>query len=308
MNIFHMKYAVEVARLGSINKASETLGMAQPNISRAIKELEADLGITIFDRSAKGMMLTPEGKEFITRAKNILGQLDNLESMFREGIPSKQRFSVSAPRAAYIVEAFASFTHGINGDSAEIVFDETATYNTIKKVIASDCKLGIIRYEEAAEEYFKKMLDSNELVYSDIVDFDYVIITNRISELAKKGEIYDDDLRAFTQITHNNPYQATLSASDTNKVEQRVSSDRRIYVLDTAAQLEILTNNPDTFMWISPAPDSLLDRYGLTQLECIDKKRRYKDVLIHRKAHKLTELDKAFIDELLKAAEFFKNY
>lgn len=308
MNIFHMKYAVEVARLGSINKASETLGMAQPNISRAIKELEADLGITIFDRSAKGMMLTPEGKEFITRAKNILGQLDNLESMFREGIPSKQRFSVSAPRAAYIVEAFASFTHGIDGDSAEIVFDETATYNTIKKVIASDCKLGIIRYEEAAEEYFKKMLDSNELVYSDIVDFDYVIITNRISELAKKGEIYDDDLRAFTQITHNNPYQATLSASDTNKVEQRVSSDRRIYVLDTAAQLEILTNNPDTFMWISPAPDSLLDRYGLTQLECIDKKRRYKDVLIHRKAHKLTELDKAFIDELLKAAEFFKNY
>ena len=308
MNIFHMKYAVEVARLGSINKASETLGMAQPNISRAIKELEADLGITIFDRSAKGMMLTPEGKEFITRAKNILGQLDNLESMFREGIPSKQRFSVSAPRAAYIVEAFASFTHGIDGDSAEIVFDETATYNTIKKVIASDCKLGIIRYEEAAEEYFKKMLDSNELVYSDIVDFDYVIITNRIGELAKKGEIYDDDLRAFTQITHNNPYQATLSASDTNKVEQRVSSDRRIYVLDTAAQLEILTNNPDTFMWISPAPDSLLDRYGLTQLECIDKKRRYKDVLIHRKAHKLTELDKAFIDELLKAAEFYKNY
>ncbi|MBR6783826.1 MAG: LysR family transcriptional regulator [Clostridia bacterium] len=308
MNIFHMKYAVEVARLGSINKASETLGMAQPNISRAIKELESDLGITIFDRSAKGMMLTPEGKEFITRAKNILGQLDNLESMFREGIPSKQRFSVSAPRAAYIVEAFASFTHGIDGDSAEIVFDETATYNTIKKVIASDCKLGIIRYEEAAEEYFKKMLDSNELVYSDIVDFDYVIITNRIGELAKKGEIYDDDLRAFTQITHNNPYQATLSASDTNKVEQRVSSDRRIYVLDTAAQLEILTNNPDTFMWISPAPDSLLDRYGLTQLECIDKKRRYKDVLIHRKAHKLTELDKAFIDELLKAAEFYKNY
>lgn len=308
MNIFHMKYAVEVARLGSINKASETLGMAQPNISRAIKELEADLGITIFDRSAKGMMLTPEGKEFITRAKNILGQLDNLESMFRERIPSKQRFSVSAPRAAYIVEAFASFTHGIDGDSAEIVFDETATYNTIKKVIASDCKLGIIRYEEAAEEYFKKMLDSNELAYSDIVDFDYVIITNRISELAKKGEIYDDDLRAFTQITHNNPYQATLSASDTNKVEQRVSSDRRIYVLDTAAQLEILTNNPDTFMWISPAPDSLLDRYGLTQLECIDKKRRYKDVLIHRKAHKLTELDKAFIDELLKAAEFYKNY
>ena len=61
MNILHIKYAVEVARLGSLNKAAETLLIAQPNISRSIKELEGDLGITIFNRSAKGIVLTPEG-------------------------------------------------------------------------------------------------------------------------------------------------------------------------------------------------------------------------------------------------------
>lgn len=60
MNILHMKYAVEVANVGSINKASETLLVAQPSLSRSIKELEADLCITIFDRSAKGMVLTEE--------------------------------------------------------------------------------------------------------------------------------------------------------------------------------------------------------------------------------------------------------
>ena len=65
MNILHMKYAVEVARHGSLNKAADALFIAQPNISRSIKELEANLGITIFDRSAKGMILTPEGEEFI---------------------------------------------------------------------------------------------------------------------------------------------------------------------------------------------------------------------------------------------------
>ena len=46
MNILHMKYAVEVARLGSLNKAAETLLIAQPNISRSIKELEASLGLS----------------------------------------------------------------------------------------------------------------------------------------------------------------------------------------------------------------------------------------------------------------------
>ncbi|MBQ3074075.1 MAG: LysR family transcriptional regulator, partial [Ruminococcus sp.] len=73
MNILHMKYAVEVAKAGSLGKASEVLLIAAPNISRSIKELEADLGISIFDRSAKGMCLTPEGEEFIGFAKDILG-------------------------------------------------------------------------------------------------------------------------------------------------------------------------------------------------------------------------------------------
>ena len=62
MNILHMKYAYEVARAGSLSRASEVLLIAVPNISRSIKELEADLGITIFDRTTKGMRLTPEGE------------------------------------------------------------------------------------------------------------------------------------------------------------------------------------------------------------------------------------------------------
>ena len=51
INILHMKYAVEVAKCGSLNNASEVLLIAQPNLSRSIKDLESDLGITIFDRS-----------------------------------------------------------------------------------------------------------------------------------------------------------------------------------------------------------------------------------------------------------------
>ena len=72
MNVIHMKYAVEVAKAGSINKASETLLVAQPNLSRSIKEFEKELGITIFSRTSKGMTLTPKGEEFIAYAKNIL--------------------------------------------------------------------------------------------------------------------------------------------------------------------------------------------------------------------------------------------
>lgn len=304
MNIVHMKYAVEVARLGSISKASESLNMAQPNISRAIKELESDLGIIIFDRSAKGMNLTPEGKQFIARAQSILGQLNDLEYLYRDGVPRKKRFSLSAPRAGYIAEAFAAFSKSIDKDTLDAVFDETGTYNTINKVLTSDCKLGIIRYDEAADGYFTEMLEKSELNYESITDFRYVVIASKDSILATKDEVFEADLRNLIQITHKSPYEATLSASDNNKPDTRVRADRCIYVLDSAAQLETLSENPETFMWISPAPQPLLERYGLVQFECVDCGRKsYKDVLIYGKNYKLSELDKAFIEQLKRSSE-----
>ena len=113
INILHMKYAVEVAKFGSLNKASESLLIAQPNLSRSIKELEADLGITIFDRSSRGMTLTSEGEEFIELSKGILSQIDQVDKYYRENTVKKQKFAVSVPRACYISEAFAEFSKSI---------------------------------------------------------------------------------------------------------------------------------------------------------------------------------------------------
>lgn len=107
MNILHVKYAVEVARLGSLNKAAETLMIAQPNISRSIKELEADLGITIFQRSAKGMVLTPDGEEFMDYARDILHRIDKIEQSYRDGSHKKRKFSISVPRARFAGERTA---------------------------------------------------------------------------------------------------------------------------------------------------------------------------------------------------------
>ena len=82
MNLLHMKYAVEIAETKSINKAAEKLFVGQSAMSRAIKELEASLGVTLFERSAKGMFLTPDGEVFVRYAKNVLKQVDDIENIF----------------------------------------------------------------------------------------------------------------------------------------------------------------------------------------------------------------------------------
>ena len=301
MNILHMKYAVEVAKLGSLNKAAEVLLIAQPNLSRSIKELEADLGITIFNRSAKGMVLTPEGEEFIGYAQSILRQIDEVDKLYRKRSPRKQKFSISVPRACYISDAFAEFSLSISADPAEIFYKETNSQRTINNVLKNDYNLGIIRYAENYDKFFKAMLEEKGLAYELIAEFSYLLIMSRDNPLAIKEEITFDDLVPYIEIAHADPYVPSLPLSKVVKEELPDNIERRIFIFERASQFDLLSENPETFMWVSPAPEKVLERYGLVQRRCIDNHRIYKDVLIHREGYRLTRLDKEFITALCEA-------
>ena len=265
MNILHMKYAVEVAKAGSLNKAADALFIAVPNISRSIKELESDLGITIFDRTTKGMCLTPEGEEFINFAKGILGQIEQVEKYYKEGSSNKQKFSISVPRACYISEAFAEFSKTLTKESAEIFYKETNSQRTIHNMLNHDYKLGIIRYAENYDKYFKAMLDEKGFVYELVTEFTYSLIMSADNPLSQKSEITFDDLRDYIEIAHADPFVPSMPLSKVVKEELPDNIDRRIYIFERASQFDLLDKNSETFMWVSPAPDSLLERYNLVQ-------------------------------------------
>ena len=301
MNILHMKYALEVAKAGSLKKASETLLIAVPNISRSIKELEADLGITIFERTAKGMSLTPKGEEFMNFARSILGQIDQVEKYYKDGTPNKQTFSISVPRASYISEAFAEFSKTLTKDSAEIFYKETNSQRTIHNMLNHDYKLGIIRYAENYDKYFKAMLEEKGFVYEIVNEFTYSLIMSEDNPLSKKEEITFDDLTNFIEIAHADPYVPSMPMSKVVKEELPDNIDRRIYIFERASQFDLLHKNSETFMWVSPAPESLLKRYNLVQKKCIENKKVYKDVLIYKKGYKLTALDRDFITKLCES-------
>lgn len=301
MNILHMKYALEVAKAGSLGKASEKLLIAVPNLSRSIKELESDLGITIFERTAKGMELTLEGEEFINYAKGILGQIEQVEKIYKEGAAEKQRFSISVPRACYIADAFVEFSKKLTKESAEIFYKETNSQRTIHNIINHDYKLGIIRYAENYDKYFKAMLEEKGLAYEMVTEFTYSLVMSKSNPLSQKQVIAFDDLTDYIEIAHADPYVPSLPAAKVVKEELPDNIDRRIFIFERASQFDLLDKNHDTFMWVSPVPQDLLDRYDLVQRKCVDNRKIYKDVLIYRKGYTLTELDRKFIEELNEA-------
>ncbi len=305
MNILHLKYAVEVAKSGSINKAAENLLMGQPNLSRAIKELEGSLGITIFDRSAKGMFVTEEGAEFLNHAKKILNQLDEMEEMFKEGGPSKQKFSISVPRACYISDAFAKFSTKIKPCPTELFYKETNSARAIKNILDNDYKMAIIRYSLNHDRYFRDMLEEKGLAYETVAQFKYVLIMSKSSPLSQKEEIHFPDLAPYIEIAHADPFVPSLPMATVKKAEIPNDADRKIFVYERASQFDLLSENNQTFMWVSPVPQKLLNCYSLILRDCPDNEKVYKDVLIYKKDYKLTPLDDLFITELTKAKRLY---
>lgn len=301
MNILHMKYAVEVAATGSLSKAADNLILAQPNLSRSIKELEKDIGIKIFERTPKGMTLTPEGEEFIGYAKEILNHIDQVDSIYKADGAKKQKFSISVPRACYISEAFAEFSKTLPDSPADVFYKETNSKRTISNVLNSDYKLGIIRYAENYDIYFKTMLEEKGLAYEMVSEFSYRLIMSRENPLAEKENITFDDLKDYIRIAHADPYVPSLSMAKVANQELPDNAQQSIYIFERASQFDLLSKNPRTFMWVSPTPCDVLEKYGLVQKKCESNTRIYKDILIYKKGYKLTELDKRFITELCQS-------
>lgn len=308
MNILHLKYAVEVEKTRSISKAAENLLMGQPNLSRAIKELEESLGITLFKRTSKGITPTPQGEEFLQYAKKILAQIDEVEAMYKKGKSDKQTFSISVPRASYVSCAFTEFIKSIDtGKEAEIFYKETNSMRVISNILQADYKLGIIRYQTTFEQYFKAMLHEKGLSHEVVVDFSYQLVMSKNHPLANKNSIKSTDLSKYIEIAHADPYVPSLPLLDAKKAELSEFVDKHIFVFERGSQFDLLNNVPNTFMWVSPMPQRLLDQYGLVQKMCPANRKIYKDVLIYRKGYHFTELDKKFICELDNQKQYLNS-
>ena len=298
----HLKYAVEVAKTKSISKAAENLYMGQPNLSRAIKELEDSLGIVIFSRTTKGITLTPDGEQFLQYAKRILAQVDEVEEIYRNGKTHKQKLSVCVPRSSYISAALAEFAKEISLDCpVEIMYKETNSSRTINNVLKEEYNLGIVRYQTAFERYYQNMFGEKNLEHETLTEFSYVLLVSASSPLAGRSNVELKDLADYIEITHGDPYVPSMPLIDVKKAELSEFVDKRIFVFERGSQFELLEKLPSSFMWVSPVPEDTLKKYHLVSVSCQANEKVYKDVLIYKKGYRLSELERRFIDEVAKA-------
>lgn len=303
MNILHLKYALEIEKSGSISQAAQNLFMAQPNLSKAVKDLESELGYSIFKRTPSGVTVTERGNEFLFHARKMMEQVVEIEKLSKRFDAHGIQFKLSIPRGSYIASGVTAFVAELDfKEGIDLTINETNTLRTISNVADRGYNMGIIRYQVADETVFKSRLKSNKLESETLWEFEYVLVMSKDHPLAEKEIIHEEDLQDYIRITHADIENPHGPHDDHEESDAEFSKpDKTIYVYERGSQFDLLANVPTTYMWVSPIPDSYLEKYGLVQRVCSVRNNRYKDVLIYRQDYRLGEYDKLFQKKMYEA-------
>ena len=299
MNIQYLKYVVEVDKVGSINKAAKNLYMGQPNLSSAIKELEKDLGISIFYRSKKGVFPTKEGEKFLVYAKKIISDINQLESLYTANADSTIHFSIAACRATYITIAVSNFINDLkNKKEMTVNFNETNSLNVIHEVANGNAEIGIIRCQNIHENFFVSLLKSKNLIFEPLWEFKMLLTFSENHPLALKKKIKAEMLKKYIEIIQGD---IKIPVEKNNKtIDSYQTSPQSISVYDRGSHINLLVNVNEAFMWVPILPENILKRNRLTQRECTDLQIITKDILVYSAERKQSNYIKNFISSLKK--------
>lgn len=307
MKIEHLKYALEVEKTGLISKAAENLYMNQPHLSKAIKELEENLGIKVFNRTAKGVVPTKDGASFLVYARNIVEQIEEVERIYKNRDVYMHKFDISVPMACYVAQAFIEFVTEIaDSKSIDISYHETNSLLAINSVINNDNNIAIIRYQTIYEKYFLQFLAENGLAAEPVWEFEYQLIMSVQHPLAVEKNIDYSDLAEYIEITHGYLTVPSIPANVAREMMVQNKEKKEIAVFERESQFELLRNIHTTYMWTSPTPSNILNTMPLVEKKCNVENNSYKDILIYKKGYRLNDQEKHFMNIVNKVVSRLK--
>ena len=164
MTLQQLKYIIEIVQCGSITMAAQKLYITQPSLSKAVSDLEKEMGITIFCRSNRGVILSEDGAKFLSYARQVVDQAELLEHTYKHCAPVKRIFAVSSQHYAFAVNAFVALIKEYDGDKYEFSFRELRTNDIIDDVRTMRSELGIIFLSNFNREVIQRILQNNDSV------------------------------------------------------------------------------------------------------------------------------------------------
>ncbi|WP_432290318.1 LysR family transcriptional regulator [Olsenella uli] len=238
MTLTQLRYVIEVAEAGSISAAAARLFIAQPSLSKAVGELEAEMGVRIFERGARGVRLTDEGTRFLSYARQVVEQADLLESQYLHAEPRRRVFAVSSQHYAFVVNAFVGLVREIGREKYEFSLREGTTAGIIEDVRTQRSEVGVIYLSDFNREIIEGAVKRAELRFEPLITASPHVFVSRTSPLAGRSSVTLGDLEPFPRLTYDQGSQNSFYFSEELHSTQMV--DKQIVVTDRATLFNLL--------------------------------------------------------------------
>ena len=277
MNITHIRYAVEVARTGSISQAAENLGVGQPNLSKAIKELEGNLGVTLFRRTSKGAVSTPQGETFLQYAYALLTHIEEMQHLFTSDYASHKVLAVAATPSAVLAEEVADTAAQLPEGQTLSLWESDAA-GVLQAVAEGRASLGLLRCGATEAEYLTRQCGDKGLYALPLRHAPRVVLFSRSHPLAQSRPLLFPELSDFIRLSGG---EAMPEPSARMHPHAQPPIQPKVWELTTpAARLAVLSKRWDTYCFDEPLPPALLDRYGLCARRCVGAEEEWVDLQI----------------------------
>ena len=298
MTLQQLKYALTIADCGSMNEAAKQLFISQPSLSETMKELETEIGLDIFLRSNRGIVITPEGEEFLGYARQVTEQFGLLQSKYIDK-KVKEKFSVSTQHYTFAVKAFVETVKQIGMEQYEFAVHETTTISVIENVKNFKSEIGVLYENDFNEKVLNKMFKENGLEFVELFSCDTFVYLWSGRPLAKQDVITMEELDEYPCLSFDQGKNNSLYLAE--EMKSTYEYRRLIKANDRATLLNLMIGlNAYTLCSGIICEDLNGNDYKAVPLKETEKMRIG---YIKRKGAKVSHIGELYIEELKKYKE-----
>lgn len=298
MTLQQLKYALMIADCGSMNEAAKQLFLSQPSLSETIKELENEIGLDIFLRSNRGIVITPEGEEFLSYAKQVIDQYELLQSKYIEK-NIKKKFSVSTQHYTFAVKAFVETVKQIGMEHYEFAVHETTTASVIENVKNFKSEIGVLYQNDFNEKVLNKMFKENGLEFVELFSCDTFVYIWKGHPLAKQKVISMEELDEYPCLSFDQGKNNSLFLAE--EMKSTYEYKRLIKANDRATLLNLMVGL-DAYTLCSGIICEDLNGSDYCAIPLAETE-KMRIGYIKRKGAKVSHIGEIYIDELKKYKE-----
>jgi len=238
MTLQQLRYVIAIAECGSISSAAQKLLVAQPSLSKAVAELEREMGITIFYRTNRGVSLSNDGSKFLSYARQVVEQSDLLEHHYKQGNTVRRVFAISSQHYAFVVNAFVALVREYGGQRYDFTLRESQTHDIIEDVRTSRSELGVLFLSAFNREVLMRIIHNADLEFTPLFTARPHVFVSRTNPLAKHESLTLEDLKSYPRFTYEQGINNSFYYAE--ELHSTEESAKNIVVTDRATLFNLL--------------------------------------------------------------------